>query len=86
MVPKRSSLAEGIEELVISLYAKGMSTRDIEEQLREIYQFNLSESAISNITSKISEDILEWQQRPLEQVYCIVWLDGIVLKCAIMAR
>ena len=80
VVPKRSSLAEGIEELVISLYAKGMSTRDIEEQLREIYQFNLSESAISNITSKISEDILEWQQRPLEQVYCIAWLDGIVFK------
>ncbi|KAA5542063.1 IS256 family transposase [Adhaeribacter rhizoryzae] len=80
VVPKRRNLAEGIEELVISLYAKGMSTRDIEEQLREIYQFNLSESAISNITSKIQEDILEWQQRPLEQVYCIVWLDGIVFK------
>ena len=80
LVPKRSSLAEGIEELVISLYAKGMSTRDIEEQLREIYKFNLSESSISNITSRISEDILEWQQRPLEAVYCIVWLDGIVFK------
>ncbi|GEO04183.1 IS256 family transposase [Adhaeribacter aerolatus] len=80
VVPKRSSLAEGIEELVISLYAKGMSTRDIEEQLREIYEFNLSESAISNITNKINEDILEWQQRPLETVYCIVWLDGIVFK------
>lgn len=44
---------------MISLYAKGMSVRDIEEQLREIYQFNLSESTISNITSKVSEDILE---------------------------
>jgi putative transposase len=80
VVPKRSSLAEGIEELVISLYAKGMSTRDMEEQLREIYGFNRSESAISNITSKVNEDILEWQQRPLETVYCIVWLDGIVFK------
>jgi transposase-like protein len=80
LVPKRRSLAEGIEELVISLYAKGMSTRDIEEQLRELYQFNISESTISNITSKINEDILEWQQRPLEAVYCFVWLDGIVFK------
>jgi putative transposase len=80
VVPKRPSLAEGIEKLAISLYAKGMSTRDIEEQWREIYGFNLSESAISNITSKINEDILEWQQRPLETVYCIVWLDGIVFK------
>lgn len=80
VVAKRRSLAEGIEEIVICLYAKGMSTRDIEEQLREIYGFNLSESSISNITAKISEDILEWQQRPLESIYCIVWLDGIVFK------
>jgi putative transposase len=80
VVPKRSSLAQGIEELVISLYAKGMSVRDIEEQLREIYQFNLSESTISNITSKVSEDILEWQNRPLEAVYLILWMDGIIFK------
>jgi transposase-like protein len=80
VVPKRRSLAEGIEEVVISLYAKGMSTCDMEEQLREIYGFNLSESSISTITAKISEDILEWQQRPQEAIYCIVWLDGIVFK------
>ncbi|MCC9139023.1 IS256 family transposase [Pontibacter silvestris] len=80
LVPKRRGLAEGIEELVISLYAKGMSTRDIEEQLRELYGFNLSESAVSAITHKVSEDILEWQQRPLEPLYCIVWMDGMVFK------
>ncbi len=80
MVPKRSSLAQGIEELVISLYAKGMSTRDIEEQLKEIYNFNLSESAISTITAKVSEDILEWQHKPLDSLYFILWMDGIVFK------
>jgi transposase-like protein len=79
-VPKRSSLAEGIENLVISLYAKGMSVSDIEEQLREIYKFNLSQSAISNITSKVHQDIVEWQSRPLEPVYFILWLDGLVFK------
>jgi len=79
-VPKRSSLAEGMENLVISLYAKGMSVSDIEEQLREIYKFNLSQSAISNITSKVHQDIMEWQSRPLDPVYFIVWLDGIVFK------
>lgn len=79
-VPKRSSLAEGMENLVISLYAKGMSVSDIEEQLREIYKFNLSQSAISNITSKVHQDIVEWQSRPLDPVYFIVWLDGIVFK------
>lgn len=80
VVPKRSSLAEGIEELVISLYAKGMSTRDIETQLKELYQFNLSESAISNITARVSEDIIEWQNKPLESLYFVVWMDGIVFK------
>lgn len=79
-IPKRSSLADGMENLVISLYAKGMSVSDIEEQLREIYKFNLSQSAISNITSKVHQDIVEWQSRPLDAVYFIVWLDGIVFK------
>ena len=80
IVPKRSGLSEGIEQLVVSLYAKGMSVRDIEEQLREIYKFNLSESTISNITSKVSQDILDWQNKPLNPVYFIVWMDGIVFK------
>ena len=56
IVPKRKGLAKGIEELVISLYAKGMSNSDIEEQLfREIYDFRLSTSTISNITAKIHQ-------------------------------
>ncbi len=80
VVPKRSNLAQGMEDLVISLYAKGMSTRDIEEELREIYKFHLSESTISNITAKVSEDILEWQHKPLESIYFIVWMDGIIFK------
>jgi putative transposase len=65
---------------VISLYAKGMGNSDIEEQIREIYDFRLSTSTISNITSKIHQDILEWQSRPLDPVYLIVWMDGIVFK------
>lgn len=80
LVPKRARLADGIESLVISLYAKGMSVSDIEEQLKEIYNFNLSQSAISAITSQVNEDVIEWQQRPLDSVYCIVWMDGIVFK------
>jgi putative transposase len=80
IVPKRKGLAKGIEDLVISLYAKGMGNSDIEEQLREIYDFRLSTSTISNITSKIHQDILEWQSRPLDPVYLIVWMDGIVFK------
>ncbi|MDD4403033.1 MAG: IS256 family transposase [Desulfitobacteriaceae bacterium] len=80
IVPKRKSMVEGVESLVISLYAKGMSNADIEEQLREMYDFRLSTSAISRITERVSEDVTAWQNRPLEEVYLIVWMDGIVFK------
>ncbi len=80
ILPKRSSITEGVEKLVISLYAKGMSNSDIEEQLQEIYGYNIPTSTISVITSRISEDIVEWQNRPLDPLYFIVWMDGIVFK------
>ena len=80
IVPKRKNMIDGIENVVISLYAKGMSNRDIEEQIREIYGFEISASTISRITDKVSEDIIAWQNRPLESVYFIVWMDGIVFK------
>lgn len=80
IVPKRSRLSEGIESLIISLYAKGMSNSDIEEQLHELYGFNVSTSTISIVTDKISTDIIAWQNRPLESTYLVVWMDAIVFK------
>ncbi|MEM6262565.1 MAG: IS256 family transposase [Bacteroidota bacterium] len=80
IVPKRSRLAKGIESIVISLYAKGLSNADIEEQISQLYDFQISTSTISKITDRISEDILAWQNRPLEAQYLIVWMDGIVFK------
>jgi len=80
IVPKRKSMAEGVESLVVSLYARGMSNADIEEQLLEMYDFRLSTSAISRITARVTEDVTAWQNRPLEEVYLIVWMDGIVFK------
>ncbi len=80
IVPKRSHLSEGIENIIISLYAKGMSNLDIEEQLRELYDFNVSTSVISTITDKVTDDIVAWQNRPLESTYLIVWMDAIVFK------
>ena len=68
------------EKLVISLYAKGMSVSDIEEEMREIYEIELSTSAISIITNKVNQAAQEWQNRPLDPVYLIVWMDGIVFK------
>jgi len=80
LVPKRGSMIDGIENVIVSLYAKGMSNSDIEEQIREVYDFEVSTSTISRITDKITNDIVAWQNRPLEPVYLIVWMDGIVFK------
>jgi len=80
IVPKRRSIVDGIENVIISLYAKGMSNSDIEEQIREVYDFDVSTSTISRITDRIAADIVAWQNRPLESVYLIVWMDGIVFK------
>ena len=57
-----------------------MSNSDIEEQIRELYNFNISTSTISRITDKITEDVIAWRNRPLEATYLIVWMDGIVFK------
>ena len=80
MVPKRGNIVDGIENVIVSLYAKGMSNSDIEEQIREVYNFDISTSTISRITDRISDDIVAWQNRPLEPVYLITWMDGIVFK------
>ena len=80
IVPKGSKNSLSVEKLIISLYAKGMSVSDIEDELKEIYGFNLSTSAISTITHKVNQHIVEWQSRPLESLYFIVWMDGIVFK------
>jgi putative transposase len=80
LLPKRSSRSAGVESLIISLYAKGMSNSDITEQLHGIYGFDISTTLISRITDRITTDIIAWQNRPLEDVYLIVWMDGIVFK------
>lgn len=80
LVPKRGSMVDGIENVIVSLYAKGMSNSDIEEQIREVYGFDVSTSTISRITDTITNDVVAWQNRPLEPVYLIVWMDGIVFK------
>ena len=80
IVPKRQSMVDGLENVILSLYAKGMSNSDIEQQIREVYNFDISTSTISRITDAVTNDIIIWQNRPLEPVYLIVWMDGIVFK------
>ncbi|HOS91591.1 MAG TPA: IS256 family transposase [Prolixibacteraceae bacterium] len=79
-VPKYQRMSAKIENAIITMYSRGMTTRDIEATIKDIYGIEVSEGSISNITSSVLEDIKEWQQRPLESVYFVVWMDGIVFK------
>ena len=80
LVKKREVLLDGSEDLILSLYTKGMSVRDIQSHLEDLYGYELSEQTISNITSKIIEIANEWQNRPLDSIYPIIFMDATVLK------
>ncbi|MFC6543284.1 IS256 family transposase [Nonomuraea salmonea] len=81
LVPKRAGrVSGGLDDMIISLYAHGMSVRDIQHHLRQIYDTELSHEAISNITDAVLEEVRAWQARPLEAVYPVVFLDAIVVK------
>jgi transposase-like protein len=80
LVPKRERLLKGSEDLILSLYAKGMSVRDIQVHLDDLYGYQLSEQTISNITEAIMDKAKEWQNRPLEAIYPIIFMDATVLK------
>jgi len=86
VIEKRQTRTDDLENRVLAMYAKGMSTRDIEDHLRDVYGVEASSSLISRITDKIMPAITEWQSRPLDAVYPIVFLDGIVFKVRKDAR
>ena len=80
LIPKHQRMSGKIEETIIGLYARGMTTSDIEEQVKDLYGVEVSTSTISNVTSRILEQVKAWQCRPLEPVYLVVWMDGISFK------
>ena len=71
---------DGIDDKIISLYARGLSVRDIQEELSELYGDAVSATLISNITNSVIDDVKAWQSRPLESLYPIVYLDCLVVK------
>lgn len=73
----QTTLTGDIEEKILSMYAKGMTTRDIESHIQEIYGLDCSDTTISRITDKILPVVREWQQRPLEEIYAVVFMDAI---------
>ena len=77
VVKKRQKDISDIDQKIISMYAKGMTTGDIESHMRELYDIDISDSTISRITDKILPIVKEWQERPLEEVYAVVFMDAI---------
>ena len=80
LVAKRQTRIEGLDQKVLSLYAKGMSISDIKIQIQELYGAEISESLISRITDNVMDEVRSWQSRSLEGVYAIVYFDALVVK------
>ena len=79
-VKKHERTLNGFDDKVISLYSRGMSTRDIQAHLKEIYGVDVSSTFITTVTDSVLDEVKQWQQRPLEPIYPVVYLDGLVVK------
>ena len=80
IVPKGTRRLDGIDKIVLGLYAKGLSVRDVQAHLAEIYGIDVSPDLISRITDAVHAEVVEWQSRPLDTVYPVIFLDAIVCK------
>jgi transposase-like protein len=80
IVPKRSRSIGILDNAIMALYSKGMTTRDIQSTVKELYGVEVSHSLVSEVTQSVLEDVHEWQSRPLDKIYPIVWLDAIEVK------
>lgn len=80
MIGKGQRRFDGFDDKIISMYARGMSTRQIQGSLEEIYQVELSPTSISNVTDAVSDLVKQWQSRPLDSNYAIIWLDALYVK------
>lgn len=77
IVPKHARSFDGFDEQILALYAGGMTTRDIQRHLRELYGVEVSEGLVSEVTGSIQDDVRAWQSRPLEELYVVVYLDAM---------
>jgi len=80
LIPRHQRQLGKISAIILSLYAKGLTTRDIQEHLTELYGLETSPTFISTVTERMSQDVIEWQARPLDRVYVNVYLDAIYYK------
>lgn len=80
IVKKGQRRAGPVDEIILSLYARGLTTRDIQAHLEEVYGVSVSPALISNITDVVQDEIIAWQTRPLESFYAIIYIDALVVK------
>jgi putative transposase len=80
IVAKHQRRFDGFDDKIIAMYGRGMSVRDIQQHLRELYGVEVGHDLISRVTDAVLEDVREWQQRPLEDVYPILFLDALIVK------
>src|SRR5438477_453675 len=80
IIPKHERRFRGFDQKILSMYARGMSTRDIQAHLEEIYGVEVSPALVSQVTDEVSAEVTAWQNRPLEPVYLVVYLDALYVK------
>jgi putative transposase len=86
LVPKHQRRLSGLDDKILALYARGMSTRDISLQLEELYGAQVSPAIISEVTDTVSEDVKAWQCRPLDELYPITYLDALYVNIKVAGR
>ena len=86
LIEKGKSRLAGLDTKILSLYGRGMTTRDIQEHLYELYGTEISSDLISTITDAVIEDVTAWRNRPLDALYLITFIDGFVAKCRLDGR
>ena len=80
ILPKHAKRIKGLDDKILALYARGMSVRDIQAHLAELYNTEISPELISRVTEAVREEIVAWQARPVEPTYAVIWLDALMVK------
>lgn len=80
IVPKHARSFDGFDDQILALYAGGMTTRDIQRHLRDLYGVDVSDGLISQVTTSIQDDVCAWQTRPLDEMYVVVYLDALMVS------
>ncbi|MCP4648890.1 MAG: IS256 family transposase, partial [PVC group bacterium] len=81
IIPKHKKRFDGFDDKIISLYSRGLTTNEITGHLKDMYDISVSDSLISTVTNGVMDEVVQWQNRPLDEIYPIIYFDCIVVKC-----